>query len=225
MGSRRSRERADHPALRAPHLKEGNWAVAGSFLGGGGIAWGKNWAWARSGAGLGNRTFWTTTTFPRIVRSLTIGFPRKNRATRARTIHLQYRAPRTPPPLGGGRGRSRTQLPNEEKIPGKTTALPLIPLLQEGAGGGPEPPVQTVSQSPAKRCTSHAPIPPKPSEIPSKKFTIPPRLVNGFSASYCKPARKKFPKKLDKGGWGLYLCRWKTIVSRHSHDEETVQQF
>ena len=33
MGSRRSREACDHPALRAPLLKEGNCAVAGSFLG------------------------------------------------------------------------------------------------------------------------------------------------------------------------------------------------
>ena len=82
-----------------------------------------------------------------------------------------------PPPPAGGRGRSRTGLPSEEEIPGKTTTTP---------------------------CT----YPAKSREIPSRKFTIPPRLVNGFFISNCKPARKKFPKNLDKGGLGLYLCRW-----------------
>ena len=122
--------------------------MAGSFLGEGGSAWGKEWAWARSGTGLGNRTFWTTTTFPRIVRS-----------------HHPL-----PPPPGGG--WSRTQLPSEEEITGKSR------------------------------------------EIPSRKFTIPPRLVNSIFIFHCKPARKKFPKKLDKGGWGLYLCRWENGSSR-----------
>ena len=88
------------------------------------------------------------------------------------------------------------------------------PLLQEGAGGGPERDCRVKRKSPAKRRPPHAPIPGKTREIPSQKFTIPPRLVNGFSASYCKPARKKFPKKLDKGGWGLYLCRWENSLQR-----------
>ena len=34
MGSQLCCERADHPALRAPLLKEGNWAVAGTLRGG-----------------------------------------------------------------------------------------------------------------------------------------------------------------------------------------------
>ena len=51
--------------------------------------------------------------------------PWKNRATRTRTIHILYRAPRNP-------------------------------LLQEGAGGGPEPPVQTVRKQPAKRRPSRS---------------------------------------------------------------------
>ena len=108
--------------------------------------------------------------------------------------HIVSGSPEPPPP-GGGRGWSRTGLPNEEKMTGKTTALP---------------------------CT----YPGKSSEIPSRKFTIPPRLVNSIFIFHCKPARKKIPKKLDKGGLGLYLCRWgKRLFSRHNHDEETAQQF
>ena len=145
--------------------------MAGSFLG-------ESRECVGEGMGMGGNRFGPGNRFP----TEKPGDPGKNNP------HVISGTPEPPPP-GGGRGRSRTASTNRESIPGKTTALSRwsrteLPSEEEMTG--------------------------KSREIPSQKFTIPPRLVNGFPASYCKPARKKFPKNLDKGGLRLYLCRWKT---------------
>ena len=116
-GSRRSRERADHPL---PPPKGGELCRGREF------AWGRRECvregMALSGIrdGLGNRTFRTTTAFPRIVRPL--------QSVSHRKIGRHGQEP--PHPAVSGH--------------------PGTPSSQEGAGGGPEPPEQTVTHSPAK---------------------------------------------------------------------------
>ena len=104
--------------------------------------------------------------------------------------------------------RSRQSAPTEK--PGDTDKNnPHI------VSGSPEPPPPGGGRGRSRtQLPSEEEIPGKSREIPSRKFTIPPRLVNGIFIFHCKPARKKFPKKLDKGGLGLYLCRWKNSLQR-----------
>ena len=120
MGSQLCCEACDHPALRAPLLKEGNWAVAGTLRGGSRENVGEGMGMGAIRSGLGKSDFLDNNDLPTNSSVPNNRLPWKNRATRTRTIHILYRAARNP-------------------------------LLQEGAGGGPERDCRTVSQSPAKR--------------------------------------------------------------------------